>query len=71
MAMKGYRKGKIHVYGVKNGAKEEFTVADDVARIEIEELRDFIDGYAAGNRSTAVQRFAQALIRRIDESVSK
>ena len=71
MAMKGYRKGKIHVYGVRNGQRDEFTVADDVARIEVEELRDFIEGYAAGNRSTAVRRFAQSLIQRIDDSVSK
>jgi|GEM_PF-4846291 len=71
MAMKGYRKGKIHVYGYRDGHKDEFTVTDDVARIEIEELREFIEGYAVGQRSSAVKRFAETIIKRIDEDVNK
>lgn len=69
MALKGYRKGKIRVYGYTGDGRDDFTVSDDVARIEVDELRGFIEGYAAGNRSTAVKRFASLLIERIDESV--
>jgi hypothetical protein len=71
MAMNGYRKGKIHLYGYRDGHKDEFTVADDVARIDIEGLHDFVEGYAAGSNSSAVKRFAKAIIERIDESVNR
>jgi hypothetical protein len=71
MAMTGYRKGKIRLYGYKDGQKDGFTVADDVARIEIEEARDLVEGYAAGQDRSAVKRFAKAIIERIDESLSR
>ena len=71
MAVKGYRKGKIHLYGYKDGQRDEFTVADDVARVEVSEVRNFIEGYAAGQSSATVKRFAQAIIQKIDENVSK
>lgn len=71
MAMSGYRKGKIHVYGYRGDQKDGFTVTDDVARIEIEELRDWVEGYAEGQGSSAVRRFAKALISRIDEGLSR
>jgi len=70
MAMSGYRKGKIHLHGYnKDGQRDEFTVADDVARVEFTKLREFIEGYAAGQKSLALKRFAQVIIQKIDETV--
>ena len=71
MAMKGYRKGKIRVDGYADGERSDFTVTDDVARIEIEDLREFVEGYAAGERSGPVKRFARAIIQRIDDSLAR
>lgn len=71
MAMSGYRTGRIHVYGYRDGHKDDFTVVDDVARVEVEEVRDFIEGYAAGQRNLAVKRFAETVIKRIDEGLRR
>jgi hypothetical protein len=71
MAVSGYRKGRMHVYGYRGGQKDDFTVDNDVARIEIEDLREFIEGYAAGQTSAAVKRFAQAIVKRIDSDLTK
>jgi hypothetical protein len=71
MAMTGYRKGKIRLYGYKDGRKDNFTVADDVARIEIGEEQDLTEVHDADQRSSAVKRFAKAIIERIDESLSR
>jgi hypothetical protein len=71
MAMTGYRKGKIRLYGYnKDGQRDNFTVADDVARIEIEEAPDLTEGHTAGQGSSALKRFAKAVISKIDESLS-
>jgi hypothetical protein len=71
MAMKGYRKGKIHVYGYTAGQRDDFTVTDDVARVEIEELRSFVEGYGAASRSSVVKQFAELIIKKIDDDVSR
>jgi hypothetical protein len=73
MAMTGYRKGKIRLYGYgRDGSKDEFTIAaDDVARIEIVEVRDFVEGYAAAQKTLAVKRFAEAIIKKIDENLNR
>lgn len=71
MAMSGYRKGKVRVYGYVGEQRADFTVTDDVARIEITDLRSFAEGYAAGTRSSAVKQFAKVLIERIDEAIGR
>lgn len=71
MAMTGYRKGKIHLYGYRDGQKDSFTVADDVARIEIGEARDLTEGNVSGQGSSSLKRFAQTIMERIDESLSR
>jgi hypothetical protein len=71
MAMRGYRNGKIRFYGFRDNKSDEFTVADDVARIQIEEVRDFIEGYVAGRTNREVERFARAITQKIDESVNR
>lgn len=71
MALNGYKKGKIHISGYRNGQRDDFTLADDVARIEVEQVRDFVEGYAAGQPSSAVKRFAQAIIKKIDEDMAR
>jgi hypothetical protein len=75
MAATGYRKGKIHVYGVKDGNREELTIADDIARVEGEELGDYIEGYVEGysaaSRSSAVKRFATSIVKKIDERLER
>jgi hypothetical protein len=71
MAIHGYRKGRIHIYGYKGQDKGDFTITDEIARVEIGELQDYIEGYAAGQRSVAVKRFAELIIQRIDESMRR
>jgi hypothetical protein len=71
MALKGYRRGKIHLYGVRDDHPDDFTVADDVARIQIGEIRAFTEGYAAGRSNAEVKRFAHAVLQRIDECISR
>lgn len=67
MAVTGYRKGKIRFYGVRGGQREDFTVADDVSRIQIEEMRGFAEGYVAGRTNAETKRFASAIIQKIDD----
>jgi hypothetical protein len=67
MAMGGYRKGKIHFYGLSGGQKQEFTVEDDVSRIQVEEVRGFVEGYVAARPSPEVKRLAGAIIQKIDD----
>lgn len=71
MAVTGYRKGKIRLYGLSRGERKDLTIADDVARIQIEGLRDFVEGYAAGRSNAEVKRFARAVVQRIDESLDR
>ena len=72
MAVSGYRKGKIHVYGYnQHGEKDEFTISDDVVRIEMNDVREFAENYAASRKSAAVKRFAAEIIKKIDESLKK
>jgi hypothetical protein len=71
MALTGYRKGKIHLYGYRNGQKEDFTVTDDVARIEIEDAGDQNAASVTVQGSSGVKRFAKAIIEKIDESLRR
>lgn len=71
MAIQGYRKGRIHVYGYRDREKADFTITDEIARVEIAELQDFIEGYAAGQRSPAVKRFAETIMQRIEENIRR
>jgi hypothetical protein len=64
MAIQGYRKGRIHVYGYRDREKADFTITDEIARVEIE-------GYAAGQRSPAVKRFAETIMQRIEENIRR
>ena len=67
MALNGYRKGEIRIYGFREGnEKDKFTIADDVARVEIDGLRDFVSGVRAGTTSPEVKRVVHAIIRKID-----
>lgn len=71
MALRGYRRGNVRVYGFRDGTKDEFIISDGVARVQIEELRDFVEAYAAGQTSAQVRRFAEAIIQRIDENIRR
>ena len=68
MALSGYRKGEVRIYGYKsNNERDKVTIADDVARIEIDGLRDLVSGIQVGSTSAEVKRVVRAIIRRIDE----
>lgn len=69
MALTGYRKGDIHVYGYRDGHLDAYRITQDVIRVELEGILDFIEGYAAGSQDKAVKNFAKRLISRIDESL--
>lgn len=71
MSLKGYRGGPLRLNGYKNGRKDELTVDDEVASIEVDSLQSFIEGYAAGQKSAAVKAFARTLIDRIEENVGR
>jgi hypothetical protein len=71
MGISGYRKGKIRIYGYKDGKKENFTVADDVARIDIEETRDFTEEHTSGPSNSTLKHFAQLIIKNIDEILKR
>jgi hypothetical protein len=66
MGLTGYRKGKIRFYGLKENKKEEFVVADDVSRIQIEEVRGYINGYVAASPNAGVKQFGRNIVQQID-----
>jgi len=69
MAMNGYRKGSVHVYGQRNGKAERFTIADDVARIDLRDLRSYAEGMEAAADKKGEKRLLKAIIERIDETL--
>lgn len=77
MATRGYRKGTIRLYGYSSGRKEDLIMDEEIARIEIDDRSDsgdliaFLEGYAAGQGSAPVKRFARAIIKRIDGDVDR
>jgi hypothetical protein len=70
MAMNGYRKGSVHVYGQRNGRAERFTIADDVARIDLRDLRSYVEGMETAADKRGEKRLLKAIIERIDETLS-
>jgi len=71
MALKGYRKGKLRLNGYRDGHKDEFIMDDEVVHVEVEDIQAFIEGYAAGRRSSALNTFANAIIEGIDRAVNQ
>jgi hypothetical protein len=69
MAMNGYRKGSVHVYGQRNGRAERFTIADDVARVDLRDLRNYVEGMEAAADKRGEKRLLNAIIGRIDETL--
>lgn len=70
MAMNGYRKGSVHVYGQRNGKADRFTIADDVARIDLRELRSYVEGMEIATDKIGEKRLLRAIIERIDETLT-
>lgn len=70
MALNGYRKGNIGVYGRRDGKSDKFTIADDVARLDLRDLRNYVEGMEVATSKKGEQRLLRAIIDRIDETLS-
>jgi hypothetical protein len=69
MALNGYRKGNVRVYGRRNGGRDEFTIADDVARLDLRDLRNYAEGMEFASGKAAEKRLLRSIIERIDETL--
>jgi hypothetical protein len=71
MALSGYRKGNVRIYGRRDGQRDEFTIADDVARIDLRELRSYVEGMEVVSSKASERKLLAAIISRIDETLGR
>jgi hypothetical protein len=70
MALGGYREGKISVDGVRNGVGVNVSIGgkdDEIARIKIEGLREYVDGLHDGSSSSETKKVMRLLLQKVDE----
>lgn len=67
MALSGYKKGTVRVTGLINGDFRTLEVGEEISRAEVDGVRDYIEGMAAGSNSPEVRKAMRAIIRKIDE----
>jgi hypothetical protein len=66
MALSGYKKGNIKIKGIVNGRSEKLTLGGEVSSMEVEGIRDYVDGIATGSTSPQVKKAMRSILRRID-----
>src|ERR1039458_6560525 len=71
MAISGYRKGNVQVYGRRNGRQDKFTIEDDIARIDLRELRSYVEGMEVVSSKASERKLLAAIISRIDETLGR
>jgi hypothetical protein len=69
MALNGYRKGDVRIYGIREGRADRFTIADDVARIDLRETRAYVAGMEIATTKSGEKRLLAAILKRIDETL--
>ena len=67
MALSGYKKGALRVTGVMDGEFKTLDFSEQISRAEVEGVREYIQGMAAGTDSPEVRKALRAVVRKIDE----
>ncbi len=67
MALSGYKKGALRVTGLVDGDFKTLEFSEQISRAEVEGVREYIQGMAAGSDNPDVRKALRAVVRKIDE----